>query len=702
VARTRRPTAAPGRTAICTLAAVLALAAPASPGHAQQTPEPDSTAVIPISPVTVSVLRGPVGAGREPYAVGSLGTTALRQGKTGAFLEEALHGLPGVQVQNRFNYAVGERLSIRGFGPRAQFGVRGVRIMIDGIPATFPDGQSAMEHIDLGSVGRAQVLRGPASALYGNAAGGVITFESRLPDAGPYHQEARAVFGSHGLLNVQALASGTAGTTGFLASVSRLSYDGFRTNAATDGTYGAAERWGANVRLIRPLGSGRLSITANALDLDAENPGSLSAALLADRGSIAFAGNVTAATGKTIRQGQLGAAWETDNAEVAAWGISRDVRNPIPGTIIDLDRMAGGTRALLRGQAESGLGRINWGVGGELEFQQDDRQNYANLAGTNGDLRLDQTEDVLATGAFAQARLAPTSMLELSTALRYDRFRFEAKDRFVGPGRSDDSGERVMDALSPSVGVFLDVSRALGLYANLATALETPTTTELANRPDGAGGFNPDVEPQRARTIEGGLRGQALQRVSYEVTLFHTDLENELVPFEDPAQPGRTFFRNAGSSTHRGVEAAVRSALTDMLSAQLTWSRVDARFDAYQRGTSDFSGNRVPGLAPNRVQGLLRAETGRGFADVTWEWTDEIPVNDQEDEYSPSFKLVNLRGGTQDVRAFGLAFSPFFGVSNLLDTTYNSAVTVNAFGRRFFEPGPGRTFHLGLTAAFTR
>src|SRR5688572_669735 len=148
---------------------------------AAQTPAQDTTRVIPITPVTVTVLRDAVGAGREPYPVASLGEVALRQGKTGAFLEEALDGLPGVQVQNRYNYAVGERLSIRGFGPRAQFGVRGVRILVDGIPATVADGQSALEHIDLGSIGRVEVLRGPSSALYGNAGGGVVTFWTHAP-----------------------------------------------------------------------------------------------------------------------------------------------------------------------------------------------------------------------------------------------------------------------------------------------------------------------------------------------------------------------------------------------------------------------------------------------------------------------------------------------------------------------------------------
>jgi len=693
-----------GRGLARAAAAVLLSAVPLA---GQERDARDTLKVVAVAPLTVTVLRGPVDAGREPYPVASLGEDALRQGKTGAFLEEALDGLPGVQVQNRFNYAVGERISIRGFGPRAQFGVRGIRMLVDGIPATFPDGQSALDHVDLGSLGRVEVLRGPGSSLYGNAAGGVLTFESRRPAPESFHQEVRATGGSHGLLNLQALGTGTAGATGYLVSAARLGYHGYRTDPTGEReTYGRARRWNANAHLRRPVGTGVLSLVLNAADLDAENPGSLSEALLDEQGPIAFANNVRQRTGKEVSQGQLGGAWTGPlgdlDGELAAWGITRDVRNPIPGTIVDLDRLAGGARALFRGGAGSGPRALSWGAGAEIELQRDDRRNFANASGEEGALTLDQLEHVLATGAFVQGRLSPVRRVEVSAALRYDRFRFEARDRFVGAGDPDDSGERVMDALSPSLGVFVEVARPLGLYASVATALETPTTTELTNRPDGGGGFNPDLEAQRGVTWEAGLRGRVGERIGYELTAFRTEVDDELVPFEVPEQQGRTFFRNAGSSVHEGVEAALRAVLTRSLSAQLAWSHVDARFESYQVDGEDFSGNPVPGLAPHRLEGLLRAEGGRWFADVEGEWVDEVPVSDAGDARAPSYALLDVRAGLDRVQAAGLALSPFAGVSNVLDEEYVASVVVNAFGSRYFEPGPGRTFHVGLTASWTR
>jgi iron complex outermembrane receptor protein len=295
------------------------------------------------------------------------------------------------------------------------------------------------------------------------------------------------------------------------------------------------------------------------------------------------------------------------------------------------------------------------------------------------------------------------SRVELSAAVRYDRFDFEADDNFpVAPNNPDDSGTRVMDAISPSAGVFIDVAPALGIFASAASALETPTTTELTNRPEGAGGFNPSLEPQKAVTLEGGVRGQLAARLGYEVSVFHTDVQDELVPFEVPAQAGRSFYRNAGASTHKGVEAALRAALTDALSARVTWSHVNARFDEFTVGTSSFAGNRVPGLAPNHVEGLVRGEWRRWFGDVKVEWVDEVPVDNAGASSSPAYTVVDLRTGLEEYVVGGLSISPFVGVANVMDEDYNASVSVNAVGGRFFEPGPGRTFHVGLSAAWAR
>ncbi len=670
-----------------------------SPASAQEPPD----TVVRIEPMVVRVLRSAVGTG-SPYAVSVAAGSELTRGNPGAYLEEALRALPGVQIQNRYNLASGERLAIRGFGSRAQFGIRGVRVLVDGIPATLPDGQTALDHLDVASLERVELLRGPGSALYGNAAGGVLLFVSRAPTES-FQSTVRSAAGSDGLRTVGGSASGRAAGVGYRVGASRYAYDGFRHDpVAADGSvYGRQERTILNVVFDAEVASGRLRLVANGLDLAAANAGSLSQALLDLGDRQAFRSSVLQKTREDIRQEQVGATWTGSvgnlDGEVSAWGIRRDFEGRIPSDVVAFDRSAGGVRALLSGSRAVGASRLGLGVGVEVEVQSDDRRNWANRSGDKGALVLDQKERVRNTGLFAQARLEPTRTLSVVAGLRYDAFRFRAEDRFTADG-ADDTGERVMRAVSPSLGIVWEVAPRVEWFGSMATAFETPTTTELANRPEGAGGFNADLDPTRALTVEGGARARIGQSWSLEATLFRTDLRDELVPFEVPTSPGRTFYRNAGESSHQGWEITAEGRPLAAAWLRLAYTRVDARFDAYVLPGSDFSGKRIPGLAPNRLDGRLLLELGAGFVELRGLRQDAIPVNDANTAESPAALVADVRAGLRDVRAGRLSFDPFLAVANVLDRTYNASVVVNAFGGRYYEPGPGRTYQLGLSVTF--
>ncbi|HSR41330.1 MAG TPA: TonB-dependent receptor, partial [Longimicrobiales bacterium] len=215
------------------------------------------------------------------------------------------------------------------------------------------------------------------------------------------------------------------------------------------------------------------------------------------------------------------------------------------------------------------------------------------------------------------------------------------------------------------------------------------------------GGFNPDLEAQTATGVEAGARGLLPGGLGWELTLFRTDLADELVPFEIPSQPGRTFFRNAGTSRHQGVEARLEADLGSGLGARATWTRVDARYETFEVDGEDFAGNRIPGLAPDRLHGLLDQERPGWFWAVEAEWTDEVPVDDAGEEAADAYALVGARVGLRGVALGGLELSPFAAVSNAFDEAYVAAVTVNAFGGRYYEPGPGRTVHVGATVSWS-
>ena len=654
-------------------------------------PAQDTARVVPLD--TVRVLGAPMPAATAPFPVSVVRGAEIRAARPGLALDEALGAVPGVQVDNRFNYALGERISVRGFGARAQFGVRGVRVLVDGIPATLPDGQTTLNHVDPAALGRAEIIRGPASALYGNASGGVIHLSTTPAPPVPLASEHRVLAGGNGLLRAETSLGGRMGAAAYRAYVSRLEYDGYRTHAS-------ARNLNAGGALHLARGPDEVRVSFTAVRYDALNPGSLSDSLLRVDRSAAFARNVQQRTGEEGRQAQAGVWWRRAMGpgalELSAYGLMRSIDNPIPNVVIDLDRRVGGARAAWSADA----GRVRWTAGGELETQRDDRLNFANEAGERGTRTLDQAERVTASSAFAQASAPLPGRLEVLGALRYDRFRFAVRDRLLGVDNPDDSGSRTMDRWSPALGVSWAAAPAVSLYANLATAFETPTTTELANRPTGAGGFNPELRPQRTVSVEGGAKARLAGWAWVEGAVYRARIEDALIPFEVEGAPGRVFYRNAGSARHRGVEAAATLSPRPGWTARAAYTWTDARFARYVVNGEDRAGNRVPGVSPHRFDLSLLAMPARGpFAGLDLRHASATPVADDDAEGrfdSPGHTLLDLRGGWEEARLGGIALSPFAGVTNVFDREYNTSVVINAFGRRYYEPGPGRTFFAGV------
>ena len=715
-------------------AALLAIAASYSGGLQAAPVQQQAQDTIAIAPIEVSVLRTPFTNDDAPFAVSVLTEQDLQRARSGVYIEEALQRMPGVQVQNRFNPAVGERIMIRGFGARAQFGLRGFRVIVDGIPATLPDGQASLDHLDIGTLGRVEVLRGPSSALFGNAGGGVISFTTRAPSARPFEVEVAGVAGSDALMRGQVTASGTVSETGYLVSAYRSSADGFRVVPDSSGflddgscnfgercvdTYGEFERLGANAKITRAAAGGELSLTLNVLDLQAENPGSRRLQDSIPWYTIANT-YLNFVTRKDVTQQQAGLRWVGPlggfQGDFAVYGAHRTVYNPIPNDLVDLDRNGGGVRAALSREYALGIGDFDWHAGVDLDLQSDDRQEYLNEAGEPAEgapLRLDQKEEVRGMGFFFQGNLEFENGIDVLGGLRYDSHRFEAEDRIPSP---DNSGSRTMTAFSPSVGVNVPLPGGLDIFGSASTLFETPTTTELANQQEEAGGFNPDLDPMEGMSFEVGVRGDLGSIASVEVTGYQTTLENELIPFEVEGAPGVTFFRNAGESQHQGLEATL--AVGDpsgLVRADVTGTWTDARFEEYlvngvdlgdcpAGDPEDTDGCRVPGVSPRRIQALLRVSPelpfGEAYVEGIATLSDDVPANDANTASAPDFKVLDVRAGLDQVAVGGLLLSPWVAITNVTDEDYISSVAVNAFGTRFFEPGPGQSFQVGLRAAF--
>jgi iron complex outermembrane recepter protein len=657
----------------------------AVPGVAQ-TPD---TAVVPLDSVLVEALRTTADVERAPVAATVVTRTGAAVARPGRGLEEMLERIPGVQVDNRFNYAVGERISIRGFGARAQFGVRGVRVTVDGVPATFADGQSAVDAIDPAEVQRAEVLRGTASSLYGNAAGGVIFLQSAPPGPQSWRLQGRMMGGADGFRQYRVGVDGTAGAVGYALRHSGFSWDGFRDHSD-------AWRDQTSLQLRIPALGGEVSLTGRRLAFDARNPGSLAGDAWRTTPEAAFPFNVVQGAGKDGVQTQGGIRWTRRLAggelDLSTYLIDRDITNPITTTIIKLDRSAGGVRGLYA----LGDGPFRLAVGADSEWQRDDRRNFQNQQGSRGALVLDQRERVRAFAPFGRVEIDAGVASTLSAGVRYDRSRFLVDDRREGP-EEDASGSRRMGAWSPALGIVTRMGAATTLFASWSTAFETPTTTELANRPDEVGGFNPELEPQLARTLEAGVRTSG-RVTSAEAVAFHTSVRNALVPFEVEGAPGRNFFRNAGAARHQGIELSLRYDPASPISLEATYGATDARFRRFEVEGEDLAGNRVPGVALHRASGLARWGAGWGDAEVEARWRGRVPVDDANREEAPSHLLLDLNLAARPLTIGGATFRPLLSLTNLLDRAYVASVVPNAFGGRFYEPGPGRRLYLGAAA----
>ncbi|HSH45710.1 MAG TPA: TonB-dependent receptor, partial [Longimicrobiales bacterium] len=364
--------------------------------------------------------------------------------------------------------------------------------------------------------------------------------------------------------------------------------------------------------------------------------------------------------------------------------------NPIPNTIIDLERWAAGSRLLLRGGADAGF---RWALGVDAALQRDGRRNFENLEGTRGPLTLDQDERVTNTAIHARTLLPLGDRVSAFGAVRLDRVVFSAQDHFVD-GDPDDSGSRTMQAVSPAVGLSVDVA-GVALYGNVSTSFETPTTTELVNRPDGAGGFNRELEPQRTVSVE--LGGRATRgRLGVEGSVYHARVTDGLVPFEVATAPGRTYFRNAAVTIHRGLELQGRytGSASELVAA---YSRTLAEFSSYATDEQTYDGRTVPGVRPWVLEVRASGRLAGAVVEADYQATGRMPVDDANQVHAPGYDLVSLRASFP-FRTGRFWLRPYAGLDNVLDESHVASVVPNAFGGRYFEPGPGRTFFVGLEA----
>ena len=685
-------------------AGVVASAALPCLAAAQGVPE----AVGVIDPITVTATRRAERAFDVPASVDTLEGAVLHDGQPQVNLSESLSRIPGVFAANRQNYAQDLQISSRGFGARAQFGVRGVRLYQDGIPVTMPDGQGQTGSFSLLSAERIEVLRGPFSALYGNASGGVISVFTEDPPDTPLATGSGGG-GSYGTGTLGAMLAGRSGNFGAVAAASEFITDGYRDHSW-------ARRDLTNTKLVFDLAPAtRLTFIGNTqYQPETEDPLGLNRAQWEANPRGVDPAALLFDTRKTINQKQAGAALDHRFSDalqlhVDAYGGQRAVRQYLAltgtgptssGGVADLDRDYGGVGVRLAWTTLALGGPLVVTVGADTDRQHERRKGYVNNFGDLGDLRRDEDDTVRSSDFYAQAEWAFAPRWSATAGIRTSTVRYSSVDHYITAANPDDSGNQRFEDTSPVFGLVFHALPDLNLYASYGEGFETPTFAEIAYRPGGSG-LNFALQPATSRATEIGVKYRLGERHRINVAIFNVDTSNEIIV--DAATGGRTTYKNAGATRRRGAEALWDGKFAYGVQAHvaLTWLRAEF-VDAFTTGTPPAvvpAGARLPAVPSRQAYGELAWVPGGWYGlDTALEvqYVDKLYVNERNTDAAPAWTVVNARLGFAQVSG-AATWREFVRVNNLFDRDYAGSVIVGDTNGRFFEPAPGRNWFLGAS-----
>ena len=665
-----------------------------------------------LDPVVVTATRSAGRAFDLPVAIDTVTREQIQNGQLEVNLSESLARVPGMSIQSRWNYAQDLQLSIRGFGARANFGVRGVRLYQDHIPATMPDGQGQTGSFSLVSAQRIEVLRGPFSSLYGNASGGVI---SVFTESGPQPPQASAQLlgGSFGTWNAVAKLEGEGGPVNYVVAGNRFRTDGYRDHSEASRDLG-------NVKLVLAAAPDTtITVIGNALrQPDAQDPLGLTRAQWEANPRQADPAAIRFDTRKTVNQSQGGATLEQRfgadaDLRVTGYGGTRAVRQYLAlagtaptssGGVTDLDRSFGGVDARVTSRFALAGRPAALTLGADYETQRERRRGYVNDDGALGELRRDEDDFISNTDGYLQLEWLPLDALALVAGVRYSDVRFRTDDHYVTAANPDDSGSRNYHHASPVLGAVWHVTDGVNVYANYGQGFETPTFAELAYRPAGSG-LNLGLQPAVSNSGEIGLKALIGTRHRVNLALFNVETSDEIIV--DTAVGGRTTYKNAADTRRRGAELSWEGDLGAGFTGYAAYTWLSAKCTS--EATTGLPPQRVPVGA--RLPGVPLANA---YAELTWsypqaagltaavevQYAGKVYVNDRNTDAAPAYAIGNARIGFEQ-RAGRWLLREFVRVNNLTNRNYVGSVIVGDANGRYFEPSATRNFLVGVSVSAT-
>lgn len=630
-------------------------------------------------------------------------------------LTEVVKGIPSVQLRNRENYAQDLQLSMRGFGARSTFGVRGIRLYTDGIPATMPDGQGQTSNIDLSSLSHLEVLTGPFSSLYGNSSGGAILATTR-EGQGKDSIEMSYAGGSHNKNRAGLVLQGGAknqNEPSYIVSSSYFDTDGFRDHSG-------ANKVLSNAKLTWDLDDGsKVNWVTNYVKIDADDPGGLTRADW-EKNPKQVAKNVLDYNArKTIDQTQTGLTWSkpiNDQNELYAMTyigqrqvtqyqsipdtVQKNPNTPYQaGGVIDFKRDYYG--ADFRWTGKDLLPNTQFSAGVAIDAMNEDRQGYQNFndagdKGVKGALRRDERNTLWNVDPYLQASWSFLPSMRLDTGLRYSNVHYKSKDHYILGLNGDNSGKTTYEEVLPSVALSWQIIPEVLAYASYAKGFETPTFTEMAYPAQG-GASTLDLKPSKSDNYELGLKSSNTLG-DFNLATFYIETKDDIVAAE--SMGGRATFRNADKTLRKGVEFAWNKKLWKDLAVNASYAYLDATFDSKVPAAGKIAeipeGNAIPGIAKNQAFIGVVWQPEQGFyAGLDTQFMDKVYVNDINSDAAASYTVASIYTGYAWKRA-DWGINGFARVDNLFDKNYAGSVIVNEGSSRFFEPADGRNWSAGI------
>jgi iron complex outermembrane recepter protein len=684
-----------------------------------------------LSSVVVTATRIAEDSRDLPISINRVDAQTIQSGQLQVNLSESLVTVPGVSAQNRQNYAQDLQLSVRGFGARSNFGVRGVRLYSDGIPGTMPDGQGQFSQFDLSSAGHIEVLRGPFSALYGNSSGGVISIFTE--DAKPgYLYGAEVEYGAFNTQRYDLKTTGDNGAVNYVVDTSHFQTDGYRVHSD-------AQRNLFNAKLsLAPSDTSKLTIVGNAIETPfVQDPLGLTRAQFEANPTQAGVNAIAYNTRKNLDQEQLGVAYEnnlsaTDELFATTYTGHRGTEqfqaipmaqeaNPLsPGGVIDLDRAYWGVDLHVADQRSVAGTPLLVVAGLNYDDLAETRKGYLNYVGTEtgvqGALRRYETNYVYDFDQYLQAQWDPAARWRLIAGVRNSLVDVTSHGHLAVIDGAD--SEVHYSAVNPVAGVTYRATEAVNIYGSYGKGFETPTLNDLAYRSvDGSlPGLNLGLKPARSDNYETGIKA-GNDRMRADLAAFYIRTRDELAVLQNSA--GRAVDQNIGETTRRGLELGTEANFTGGFSGRLVYTYIRAVVQQpYFTCVTTPCNPLAPGPPPPSYQlvpaGSYLPALARNalYAGVTWRYAplgfsttldtvgrSRIYVNDRNSDAADGYWVVNLRAGFEQETTHW-RFSEFARLDNLADRAYVGTVIVNETNSRFFEPAPGRTAYVMFNAAW--